>query len=92
MLNADQQQRIARKCTSALSRAIDSLPKLLEDADAEAAAEVVADLIKSCLSQTLPEPDPGASLAEIVRMARLKAELRNRERALDERESSLPNS
>lgn len=74
MLTTDQQQRIARKCTTALGQAIDSLPRLLEDSEPEAAAEIVADLIKSCLGQTLPEPDPAASLAEMVKLARQEAE------------------
>jgi hypothetical protein len=62
--------RIARKCAAVLSRAIDSLPNLLKESEPEAAAAIVADLIKSYMGRPLPEPDPYAPLAEVIRIAR----------------------
>jgi|GEM_PF-1815592 len=67
MLTPSQHDRIARKCASAFTRAIESLPKLLEDADADKAAAIVADLMKAYVCTPSPEADPGADLAEIVR-------------------------
>ena len=69
MLSLTQHERIARKCTNTLSRAIDALPAYLADMDSESAAKLVADLIKAYIHGPFPEPDPGAALAEAIRRA-----------------------
>jgi len=86
MLSTAQHERIARKCTAALSQAIDSLPKLLSTTDSEAAAVIVAGLIKAYIAGPMPESDPGAALAEAIRTAR------EEEEAATESDSPFPNS
>jgi hypothetical protein len=67
--NPKSADRLARKCATALNKAIDALPDLLDKAEPEAAAAIVADLIKSYLARPIPEPDPGAALADVIRLA-----------------------
>ena len=69
MLTVTQHARVARKCTQALTAAIEALPDFLADTDSEAAAKIVADLIKSYISGPAPESDPASALAEIMRIA-----------------------
>jgi hypothetical protein len=73
MLNSAQQNHIARTCTNALSSAIGSFGKLLEESDSEAAAAIVADLIKACMGLTPPEPNPADALAKIIQLAHQEA-------------------
>ena len=70
MLNEAQHDRIARTCAAALSQAIDALPTLLEESEPEAAAAIVADLIKAYMGRPIPEPDPYAPLAEVINRCR----------------------
>ena len=74
MLSLAQHERLARKCTTTFARAIDSLPGLLENIDQEAAARIIADLIKIYVAGPFPEPDPGAALSEVIRAARAETD------------------
>ena len=69
MLDQSQSNRVARKCSTALVRAIDAFPELLAQSEPEAAAAIVADLIKTQLNRPLPEPDPAAQLAAVIEAA-----------------------
>ena len=69
MLNQSQQARIARRFTSVLLQAIDAFPELLARSEPEAAASIVADLMKTQLTRppAEPEEDPALTLAALVR-------------------------
>lgn len=92
MLNATQQTRLARKCTNALAAAVDSLPKLLDDAEPEAAATIVADLVKALVTRPLPEPDPALALNEMIRLARERAGCRLSQQATADPDQPSPTS
>ena len=70
MLDQSLSQKIDRKSAQVLLKALDYFPELLAAAEPEAAAKIVADLVKSLVTRPLPEPDPGAELAEVIRRAR----------------------
>lgn len=74
MLNTTQYTRLGRKCANALAAAVDSLPGLLDQAEPEAAAAIVADLVKALVARPLPEPDPMEALNKVIRLARENAE------------------
>jgi hypothetical protein len=76
MLNPSQQQKIARKCAAALCVAIDAFPKLLASSEVEAAAAIVADLIKTQLQAPTVAEDPMESLGEIMRRAHAETDAR----------------
>ena len=67
--NLKSQARIDRKCAAAILQAIDSFPRLLDECEAEAAAAIVADLIKAQVNRPIPEPDPATALADIIRLS-----------------------
>lgn len=67
MLTQSQHDRVARQCFNTLTRAIQSLPELLKDADPDKAAAIVADLMKAYLASPMADPEPGAALAEVLR-------------------------
>ncbi|MHB9038674.1 MAG: hypothetical protein ACYC64_18655 [Armatimonadota bacterium] len=69
MLNPSQHQKIARKCTVAINKAIDSFPDLLAQSDPETAAEIVAGIIKTQLTLQPPQVSPADALAEIISRA-----------------------
>jgi hypothetical protein len=64
MLTKAQQERIARRCTKTLVEAIDTLPKRLAESEPEAAAAIVADLIKAGI--ILSAPDDEESLFDLL--------------------------
>ena len=74
MFNESQTRRIAQRATIALVKAIDTFPDFLADSEAEHAASVVADIIKTQLTRPQPEPDPGDALARAIRAATAAAE------------------
>ena len=80
MLSPSHHDRLARKCATAFTRAVESLPRLLEEADADKAAAIVADLMKAYLCAPSPEVDPGAALAEVLRIT---AEVESRKESPD---------
>ena len=69
MLTPIQQSRLDRRCAAAAAKAIDAFPDLLAQCEAEAAAAIVADLIKAHLARPVPEPNAADALAAIVQMA-----------------------
>jgi hypothetical protein len=69
MLTTPQNDRIARKCAAVLTKTIDAFPDLLAQVEPEVAAAIVADLLKALLVRPLPEPSPGAALADVIRLA-----------------------
>ena len=69
MQTQTQQEKLNRKCAAVLSRAVDALPALLAQAEPEAAAAIVADLIKTQLNRPVPEPDPAAEIARVIELA-----------------------
>lgn len=74
MLTRTQQTRLAKECASVLTSAVESLPDLLKRSEPEAAAQIVAGLLKAVLTQPLPEPDPAAELKKIIRRTYREAE------------------
>lgn len=62
--------KIDQKSAQVILKAITSFPQLLARSEPEAAAKIVADLIKSLMNRPLPEPDPGAELAAVIARAR----------------------
>ena len=69
MFTESQTRRIAQRATIALVKAIDTFPDYLTDSEAEHAASVVADIIKTQLTRpqpAQPEQDPGERLAAII--------------------------
>ena len=70
MLNPSQQEKLNRKCAAVLIQAVDAFPVMLAQSEPEAAAAIVADLIKAQINRPTPEPDPGAELARIIELAR----------------------
>lgn len=81
MLSANQHRRIARSCANAVATAIDTLPKLLAQTEAEVAAAIVADLAKACMGTVAPEADPGAELAAVIHRCRKKVDKEHAETA-----------
>ena len=69
MLTINQHRRVARTCATAVTTAIETLPDLLKRCEPEDAAAIVADLAKACMGAAAPEVDPGAALAEVIRIA-----------------------
>ncbi len=74
MFTESQSKRIARHATAALIKAIDALPGLIEDAEPDRAAAVVADVVKTQLARPEPQPDPTLALQAVVRAAMSHAE------------------
>ena len=66
MLNDKQLSRIARLSTTVLAQAIAAFPDLLARSDEEAAAAIVADLIKTQLVKPAPKPDSSQELEQII--------------------------
>ncbi len=68
MLTKAQQDRIARRCTTAAVKPIDSFHGLLVESDPDEAAAVVAQIMVCLLqrSQAPVEPEPTLTLADIV--------------------------
>lgn len=64
MLSKTQQERVARRCTSVVIQVIDALPDLLSKSEPEAAAAIVADLIKAGIA--LPTADESMTLDDLV--------------------------
>lgn len=64
MLSKTQQERVARRCTSVVIQVIDALPDLLSKSEPEAAAAIVADLIKAGIA--LPTADESMTLDDFV--------------------------
>jgi hypothetical protein len=60
-------QRIASKCRKALEKAIDSFDDFLKEADPDAAAAIIAGLIRSQLELQAANEDPGEALAEVIK-------------------------
>ena len=69
-------QKIDRKSAQVILKTIGYFPELLARSEPEAAAKIVADLIKSLMNRPLPEPDPGAELAEVIARARAQVAAR----------------
>jgi hypothetical protein len=67
------QERIDHKCAAVILRAIASFPKLLDECEAEAAAAIVADLIKSQVNRPVA-PEPTESLGDIITRAYQQAD------------------
>jgi hypothetical protein len=68
------EHRLPGKCAKALIAAFDSLTGLLARCDPEAAATIVADLVKAQMNRPVPEPDPMAALNHIIDRAGREAE------------------
>jgi hypothetical protein len=66
MFTDSQNRCIARKVVSAITKALDAWPALLDAADADAAAEIVAGIIKAQLARPVPPTDPQAALDSII--------------------------
>lgn len=81
MLTPDELERVDRKCAAVILRAIASFPELLDECEAEAAAAIVADLIKSQVNRSVPEPDP---LNDIIKLARQRVADRQAEQDDDQ--------
>ena len=74
MLTQSQQERIARRCATAILRSVDAFPELLARSEPEAAAAIVADLIKAQLNRPAAELDPADQLAAVIQAATTIAE------------------
>jgi|GEM_PF-2745605 len=71
------QQRLAARAARALTSAFDALDCLLARCDPEAAAAIVADLLKAQMARPVPEPDPMVTLAGVVETVRRGVEAAN---------------
>ena len=69
MLTPIQQSRLDRKCAAAAAKAIDAFDNLLAQCEPEAAATIVADLIKAHFARPVPELNPADALAAIINRA-----------------------
>ena len=61
-----QHSRLDRKAALAAVKAFDAFPNLLAECEAEAAARIVADLIKAHFARPVPEHDSEAALIDVI--------------------------
>jgi hypothetical protein len=65
MLTQSQSEKVAKKCTTVLLRAVDKFQHYLDASDAESAAAIVADLLKTQVTG-VTETDPEESIERLI--------------------------
>ncbi len=68
MLNTSQSEKIAKKCTTVVLRAMDRFQSYLDESDPESAADIVAGLIKTQVI-TVAEQDPQDAISQMIEAA-----------------------
>lgn len=69
-------QKLDQKSAQVILKAIGSFPQFLARSEPEAAAKIVADLIKTLMARPVEEEDPGDELARVVEECRARVEAR----------------
>ena len=67
MFTKSQQQALSRKFASAITEALDAFPAFLARTDADTAAGIIADIIKTQLRAPAAPFDPQDALDEVLR-------------------------
>ena len=67
MFDQTQTRTLSRKFSNAIAKALDAFPAYLAEAEPDAAAEIIAGIIKTQLAHPAPQPEPADALAQVMR-------------------------